>query len=195
MPQEPNREGSYGFQAFLLFLGIIVVAFLGWLVWATIEFSPTAEKDIGKSLVSSPLFQRGVAITNQSSLCRSSTEVKSRIPAVLFVAFREANQLDSNPDLGFHRFQKEKLVLGGSKSPDQWQKEMGSPVLAVSNAGIHENQALVCLELFGSGGFGRFVVLEHAGADYWRIIKSESAWQDDRELPPEEVPELTLPSF
>ena len=189
MPPDPeSTEGSWGFRSLLLF----VAALIGWLVWAMIEFTPTAERDIAKSLLASPLFQRGdFAITNQPSKCRVVGEVKGSISASLYQSFQAANDTN-NGTLQLHRFQKERQVLDETRTPFQWFREIKRPVMAISNVGVHETHALVCLELHASSSRGMLVTLEHVGADYWRMVANEQAWEDIVEKP-EEIPELTTP--
>ena len=193
MPPDPDaNEGSWGFRSFLLFVAALIVGFIGWLVWAMIEFTPTAERDIAKSLLASPLFQRGdFAITNQPSKCRALGAVKGSISAGLYQSFQTANDMD-NGDLELHRYQKERQVLDETRTPFQWFREVKRPVMAISNVGVYETQALVCLELYAASSRGMFVTLEHAGADYWRMISNEQAWEEIEEKP-EEIPELTTP--
>lgn len=158
-----------------------------------VEFAPTAEKDIAKSLLSSPLFQRGdFAITNRPSRCGVASEVKGSIPANLLAAFQEANRGDAGT-LELHRFQRERQIVGASKTPLTWFRELGRPVMAVSNVGVVDNEALVCLELHATASQGMLVVLRHAGADYWRIVTREIAWES-RDEKPEEIPELRIES-
>lgn len=191
-PESEPKEGSWGFRSFLLFVGALIVGFIGWLVWAMIEFTPTVERDIAKSLLSSPLFQRGdFAITNQPSRCRTSGDVKGSISAGLYQSYQVANASDDG-DLELHRFQKERQVLDETLTPLQWFREIKRPVMAISNVGTVDNRALVCLELYASSSRGMFVTLEHAGADYWRVVANESAWEEIVENP-EEIPELTMP--
>lgn len=191
-PDSGTKEGSWGFRSFLLFVAALIFGFIGWLVWAMIEFTPTTERDIAKSLLASPLFQRGdFAITNQPSKCRALGEVKGRISAGLYQSFRTANDTDDG-DLELHRYQKERQVLDETRTPLQWFREIKRPVMAISNVGVHETQALVCLELYAASSRGMFVTLEHAGADYWRMTSNEQAWEDVVEKP-EEIPELTRP--
>lgn len=193
-PDSESKEGSWGFRSFLLFVAALIIGFIGWLVWAMIEFTPTAERDIAKSLLVSPLFQRGdFAITNQPSKCRVRGEVKGSISASLYQAFQASNDTDHG-DLELHRHQKERQVLDESRTPLQWFREIKRPVMAISNIGVHETHALVCLELYASSSRGMFVTLEHAGADYWRMILNEQAWEENVEKP-EEIPELLTPSF
>lgn len=192
-PDTKSSEGSWGFRSFLLFVGLLILAFIGWLVWAMVEFSPTAEKDVTKSLLASELFQYGnFAVTNQPSTCRTRGEVKGNIPADLYQALLVSNAGESG-NLELHRFQKERHVLDASNSPEQWYFELGKPVMAISNVGVVDARALVCLELYASSSRGMIVTLEHSGADYWRIVGNEAAWSEVAEKP-EEIPELTLPS-
>ena len=187
-------EGTWGFKAFLLFVGALIVGFIAWLVWAMVEFTPTAEKDIVTSLLATPLFERGdFAMTNQPSRCRTQGEVKGNISAGLYQAFLSANDVDRG-SLELHRFQKQRQMLDESKTPAQWHRELNRPVMAVSNVGILDTTALVCLELYATSSRGMFVTLEHAGADYWRMIRNESAWDETVERP-EEIPALTIPSL
>ena len=194
MQPESEAQGLTGFRSFLLLIAVIIVAFIGWLIWAAISFSPTAEKDIAKSLIGSPLFNRDFSIVNQPSTCGSNLEVKGQIPAALIEKYREVNQLETPAQLDLHRFRKEKRILGNSKSAQNWYLELKTPVMNVSNVGVLDSQALVCLELHASQGHGMFAVLEHSGADYWRIVQTETTWQVKREVP-EEIPELQIPSF
>lgn len=192
-PEAGSTEGSRGFRSFLLFVGLLIIAFIGWLVWAMLEFSPTAEKDVTKSLLASELFKHGnFAITNQPSTCRSKGEVKGNVPADLYQALLASNAVESG-DLELHRYQKEAHVLDASNSPEQWFFDLSKPVMAISNVGVVETRALVCLELYATSNQGMFVTLEHSGADYWRIVGNESAWREAAEKP-EEVPELTIPA-
>lgn len=191
-PDLESKEGSWGFRSFLLFVAVLIIGFIGWLVWAMIEFTPTAERDIAKSLLASPLFQRGdFAITNQPSKCRAHGDVKGSISAALYQSFQAANDTD-NGKLELHRYQKERQVLDETRTPLQWFREIKRPVMAISNVGVQETWALVCLELYAASSRGMFVTLEHAGADYWRIVANEPAWDEIVEKP-EEIPELTTP--
>ncbi|MCY3858675.1 MAG: hypothetical protein OXG25_07185 [Gammaproteobacteria bacterium] len=192
-PESESKEGSWGFRSFLLFVAVLIIAFIGWLVWAMVEFTPTVERDIAKSLLASPLFQRGdFAVTNQPSRCRTGDELKGKISAGLYQSFQTANNTDSG-NLQLHRFQKELQVLDESRTPSQWFREIKRPVMAISNVGVYDTQALVCLELYAASSRGMFVTLEHAGADYWRMIANEQTWEDIDEKP-EEIPELAIPS-
>ncbi|MYD43618.1 MAG: hypothetical protein F4W90_06965 [Gammaproteobacteria bacterium] len=193
-PEAGTTEGSWAFRSFLLFIGFLICAFIGWLVWSMLEFAPTAEKDITKSLLASPLFQRGdFAITNQPSLCQASSEVKGGVSAGLFAAFRDANNTDI-ARLELYRFQQQKQIVDASKTPMDWFLELNRPVMAISNIGVVDKEALVCLELYATSSQGMFVVLQHAGADYWRLVRQELAWEDRRETP-EEIPELQIPAI
>lgn len=192
-PESESSDGSWGFRSFLLFVAALIVGFIVWLVWAMVEFTPTTERDIGKSLLSTPLFQRGdFAITNQPSRCRSFGEIKGSVSAGLYQSFQVANDTDRG-DLELHRYQKERQVVDASRTPLQWFRELKRPIMAISNIGVFENRALVCLELYASSSRGMLVTLEHAGADYWRMVSNESVWEEITEKP-EEIPELTLPS-
>ncbi|MCY4095512.1 MAG: hypothetical protein OXG05_10365 [Gammaproteobacteria bacterium] len=193
-PESESKEGSWGFRSFLLFIAVLIVAFIGWLVWAMIEFTPTVERDISKSLLASPLFQRGdFALTNQPSRCRTGDELKGSISAGLYQSFQAANDTDVG-DLQLHRFQKERQILDESLTPRQWSLEIRRPVMAISNVGVYDTQALVCLELYAASSRGMFVTLEHVGADYWRMIANEQTWEEIDEKP-EEIPALTMPSL
>ena len=193
-PESESKEGSWGFRSFLLFIAVLIVAFIGWLVWAMIEFTPTVERDISKSLLASPLFQRGdFALTNQPSRCRTGDELKGSISAGLYQSFQAANDTDVG-DLQLHRFQKERQILDESLTPRQWSLEIRRPVMAISNVGVYDTQALVCLELYAASSRGMFVTLEHVGADYWRMIANEQTWEEIDEKP-EEIPALTVPSL
>ena len=191
-PESESKEGTWGFRSFLLFVAVLIIGFIGWLVWAMIEFTPTAERDIAGSLLASPLFQRGdFAITNQPSSCRTGDEVRGTISAGLYQSFQAANDTNSG-DLQLHRYQKERQILDESRTARQWFLEMKRPVMSISNVGVYDNQALVCLELHAPSSRGMFVTLEHAGADYWRMIANEQTWEEIDERP-EEIPELTMP--
>lgn len=193
-PDAEAAEGSWGFRSFLLFVGVLIIAFIAWLVWAMIEFTPTVERDIVKSLLVSPLFQRNeLGVTNQPSKCRTQGEVKGNISAGLFQSFLDANATPVG-NLELHRFQKEANVLDGAKLPEQWREELGMPVMAISNIGVFEDRAMVCLELHSRASTGMLVSLEHAGADYWRISHTETIWTENLVETPEEIPELTIPS-
>ena len=191
-PESDSQEVSWGFRSFLLFVAALIVAFIAWLVWAMVEFTPTAEKDIAKSLLATQLFQRGdFAVTNQPSQCRSFGEVKGSISAGLYQSFRAANDVSSG-NLELHRYKKEHRVLDETRTPMQWFLELKRPVMAISNVGVFDTTALVCLELYAASNRGMFVTLEHAGADYWRMVRNEAAWEEIDEKP-EEIPELTTP--
>ena len=131
-------------------------------------------------------------VTNQTSQCRSEADVKGSISADLIEAFRSANE-DSIGKLELHRFQKERRVVDASKSANDWYLDLKVPVMSISNPGIVENQALICLELYARNSRGLFVLLEFAGADYWRMVRNELAWVEDSDSEAEEIPELNLP--
>ena len=190
MPRIKGVEGSWTFRVFLLFIGLLICAFFGWLVWASIAFSPSVEKDVANSLLSSPLFQHSnMAILNRPSQCRTTGDVKQPIDAALIQAFRTANNV-SIGSLELYRFRNSKHILDDSKTPEQWFRELETPVMAVSNVGVIDDLALVCLELIAVQEQGMFVTLQHAGADYWRIVRNDVAWQTDLD---EEIPKLTIP--
>ena len=192
-PETQAKEGSWAFRSFLLFVALLICVFIGWLVWAMLEFAPTAEKDIAKSLLASQLFQRGdFAITNQPSRCRSTGEVRGTVSAGLYQAFLAANDADVGT-LELHRFSKQRQVVDASKTPEQWYRELSHPVMSISNVGVMDLKALVCLELFAASDRGMFVILENAGADYWRMVSNVSAWEDTVDKP-EEIPELVIQS-
>ncbi len=193
-PKREAMEGSWGFRGFLIFIALLIVGFIAWLIWAAVEFAPTVEKDIAQSLLASPLFQRGdFAISNQPSRCRALSEVKANIPAALYEAFQTANRTDTGT-LKLHAFQTEKRILDASMTPSQWYLALKRPVMGISNIGVVDTLALVCLELHATKSRGMWVTLEHTGADYWRMIRNETAWEEFNEKQ-EEVPELTQPSL
>ena len=71
----------------------------------------------------------------------------------------------------------------------------GMPVVSLSRVGVAENDALVCVEIYGTGDRGYYLLFRRDRTGRWSLTSELEAWEEPAkswELPPEELPDGTV---
>lgn len=140
---------------------------------------PPREAAIMASLFSGFVLPMGdVVVLSRPSDCRSEGVMKEAVPAALFEQFLTANRGDEGFDLSQYS-DRVRLVDDPDKSAWALRAEFGAPVISISRAGYRNEDALVCVEVFGNEERAFFVLLNR---DYegWRTAREITAWRAPR---------------
>ncbi len=140
---------------------------------------PPREADIMASLFSGFVFPLGdVVVLSRPSDCRSGGVMREAVPAALFERFLAANSGDEGFDFSQYP-DRVRLVDDPDKSAWALRAEFGAPVISISRAGYRNEDALVCVEVFGNEERAFFVLLNR---DYegWRTAREMTAWRAPR---------------
>jgi len=137
---------------------------------------PPREADIMASLFSGFVVPMGdVVVLSRPSDCRSEGVMKEAVPAALFERFLAANRGDEGFDFSQYS-DRVRLVDDPDKSAWALRAEFGAPVISISRAGYRNEDALVCVEVFGNEERAFFVLLvrDHEG---WHTSREMTAWR------------------
>ena len=165
------------------------------LAGCTPDLPPPTEFEVMQSVAKEYVLPFGqLPVVSRPSDCRTAGETKAALPAELFAAFLAANESRAGPfDLG--RAAPQLLVDDSGESPRRIAARAGTPALLVSRAGLVGDQALVCMEVFGSEERAFFLLMERDGRGEWSVRSELEAWREGKplpsELPPEELPDGT----
>ena len=192
-PHEIRTTPIWQLRLFMLLIAIVLLSFIAWLVWAMFKFTPSSETDVIKSLLSSEMFASpDVLITSRPSDCRTEGVVKGSTTAALYSEFLHANS-DNEGGIDLYRYRPRQRYVQNEKGPMEWYREVGKPVVAISRAGLSDDRALVCIEIFARHEQAFFITLRHSGNDLWLVENEVLVWEAERERLPEEFPESTTP--
>ena len=156
------------------------------------ELPPPREHDVVDVLVDTVVAKMGqVAVVGRPSDCRR-TEVP--VPPGAWAAFLEANRHDAGTlDLARH---STRLTLDASgDEAETVRARRGMPVVALSRVGVAGNDALLCVEIYGAGDRGYYLLFRRDGRGQWSLRSEHAAWEESAEsweLPPEELPDGTV---
>ena len=166
------------------------------LAGCTPDLPPPTEFEVLQSVAKEYVLPLGqLPVVSQTTDCRTAGETKAALPAELFAAFLAANERKAGAfDLA--RAAPRLLVDDSGDSPRRIAARQRTPVLLISRAGLAGNQALVCMEVFGTEERSFFLLMERDHAGAWAVRSELEAWREgkplDSELPPEELPDGTL---
>lgn len=192
-PKEETGEGTpnWTFRLFLIFAGLIFVFSIGWLIWATVRFGPTSDEDVLRGLLRDKIFDSpDILLTRENSDCRSPGYVRGSISADLFVSFTEANAGVPPDPVQLIGLNPRQRVVDTSQKPSEWYRSEGTPVVSISNIGINQRDALVCIDLYARQAASYFVKLYRRSPKHWEVVEEIVVWEEE---PPEEIPESRIP--
>ena len=156
------------------------------------EPPPPREQDVVDVLVDSVIARMGkVVVASRPSDCRGT---KVAVPPAAWAAYRAANAADAGGlDLDRH---VTRLVLDTSGAEAETiRARRGMPVVSLSRVGLAEDDALLCVEIFGAGDRGYYLLFRRDGGGEWALKSELAAWEEAAEsweLPPEELPDGEL---
>ena len=151
-------------------LAVLVVLIGGTLLLRPGPMPEPREVDVVSGLVThflAPLEDASVA--SAPSDCRTGGATRAALPAALFQAFLAANAGADAFDLTPFA-SRLRLAEPDASAPS-------APFVSVSRAGLHERDALVCVEVFGRRERGFFVVLRRGHAGPWTVSRELIAWE------------------
>lgn len=152
------------------------------------DLPPPREQDVVDALVDSVLVRMGeVVVTSRPSDCRRT---KVTVPPAAWAAYRAANADAGGLDLDRHA---DRLLLDASGADAETiRARRGMPVVSLSRAGLAGDDALLCVEIFGAGDRGYYLLFRRDSRGQWALRSELAAWEDAAkpwELPPEELPD------
>ena len=149
-------------------LAVLIVLVGGILLLRPGPMPTPREADVVSALVTHFIGRLGdVSVASAASDCRTDGETRAALPAVLFQAFLSANAQAGPFDLT--PFEGRLRLL-----PPEADAET---VVSVSRAGLLDNAALVCVEVFGREERAFFVVLERRPDRPWTVARELIAWE------------------
>ncbi|MDE0693365.1 MAG: hypothetical protein OXI55_14135 [Gammaproteobacteria bacterium] len=162
----------------------------------TPDLPPATEFEVMQALAKEYVLPLGrLPVVSQPSDCRTDGETKASLPADLFAAFLAANTSRAG-SFDLARAAPRLLVDASGDSPRRIAARSRSPALLISRAGLLGNQALVCMEIFGTEERSFFLHIERNATGAWSVRSELEAWREDEplspDLPPEELPDGTL---
>ena len=156
------------------------------------ELPPARETDVVRFLVDDfVLPMRDVLVASRASDCGTDGETGSAVPAALFAAFLAANDEDFAP-LDLAAYSPRLRVDSSAAAPRAVSRREREPVLSLSRVGVHGNEALACVEVFGVDERGFFLLLRRDPAGKWSVQAELEAWRVDASASAdEELPDGT----
>ena len=156
------------------------------------DLPPPRERDVVDVLVDSVLVRMGkVVVASRPSDCRGT---RVAVPPAAWAAYRAANA-DAAGGLDFDRHAARLLVDDSDADAERIRARRGMPVVSVSRVGLAEDDALLCVEIFGVGDRGYYLLFRRDGRGDWALKSELAAWEDAAEsweLQPEELPDGEL---
>ncbi|MCY4058429.1 MAG: hypothetical protein OXG44_10550 [Gammaproteobacteria bacterium] len=150
------------------------------------------EQEVVDVLVDSVLARMGeVVVVSRPSDCRGT---KVAVPPAAWAAYRSANADDAGGfDIDRHA---DRLLLDNSDADAETiRARRGMPVVSLSRVGLAGDDALLCVEIFGAGDRGYYLLFRRDGRGDWTLKSELAAWEEAAEsweLPPEELPDGEL---
>ena len=156
------------------------------------DLPPPREQDVVDVLVDSVLARMGeVVVASRPSDCRGT---KVAVPPAAWAAYRAANADDAG-GLDIDRYVARLLVDTSGAEPETIRARRGMPVVSLSRVGLAGNDALLCVEIYGAGDRGYYLLFRRDGRGNWALKSELAAWEEAAEsweLPPEEMPDGEL---
>ena len=151
---------------------------------------PATEEDVLAALATDLLLPMGdVRIAGWPSDCRTDGVTDAPVAAALFATFVDANAKAGPVSLAFGDRAARLRVDGSGRHPRRLSAERGEPVVAVSNIGMLDGSALVCVEVFGVQERAFLVLLNRDPSGDFSV---QSEIEVYAELPAEELPDGEL---
>lgn len=153
------------------------------------DLPPPREQDVVDVLVDSVIARMGkVVVASRPSDCRGT---KVAVPPAAWAAYRAANAGDAD-GLDLDRHATRLMLDTSGAEAETIRARRGMPVLALSRVGLAGDDALLCVEIFGAGDRGYYLLFQRDGRGEWTLKSELAAWEDAAEsweLPPEELPD------
>ena len=153
---------------------------------------PPREQDVVDVLVDSVLIRMGkVVVASRPSDCRGT---KVAVPPAAWAAYRAANADDAG-GLDLDRHAARLLLDDSDADAETIRARRGMPVVSLSRVGLAGDDALLCVEIFGAGDRGYYLLFRRDGRGDWTLKSELAAWEEAAEsweLPPEELPDGEL---
>ena len=156
-------------------IGLVCLAFL---VGCSQPVPPPSESDVLQSVLNARFLQADrFALVATASDCR--TMGTSRVPVVadLFGAYLNANTRGAEP-FDLSELSTDEKLISRRVSPERYYRQHNERVVAISRAGIWEDSALVCVEIFGSRSRGFFIQLNRISEKNWEVEKQYEVWDE-----------------
>jgi len=164
-------------------------ALLVLLVGCQQDLPAPREQEVVDVLVDSVLAQMGkVVVATRPSDCRAT---KVAVPPPAWAAYRAANT-DDAVGLDLDRHAARLLIDTSEADAETIRARRGMPVVSLSRVGLAGDDALLCLEIFGAGDRGYYLLFRRDGRGDWSLRSELAAWEEAAEsweLPPEELPD------
>ena len=155
------------------------------------ELPPPTEQDVVDVVVDAVIAPMGeVVVVSQPNDCRGS---KVSVPPAAWAAFLDANGFGDGLDLSGYATRLTLDTSGDEAESVRARRRM--PVVSLSRVGLAENDALLCVEIYGAGDRGYYLLLRRDGRGQWSLKSEMEAWEEPAqawELPPEEMPDGTV---
>lgn len=156
------------------------------------DLPPPREQDVVDVLVDSVLARMGeVVVVSRPSDCRGT---KVAVPPAAWAAYRAANADDAG-GLDIDRHADRLLLDNSDADAETIRARRGMPVVSLSRVGLAADDALLCVEIFGAGDRGYYLLFRRDGGGDWTLKSELAAWEEAAEsweLPPEELPDGEL---
>lgn len=150
------------------------------------------EQDVVDVLVESVLSRMDkVVVVSRPSDCRGT---KVAVPPAAWAAFLDANGGDA-AGLDLDGYATRLRVDASTADAETIRARRGMPVVSLSRVGLAGDDALLCVEIFGAGDRGFYLLFRRDTRGNWSLKTELSAWEDAAEsweLPPEELPDGEL---
>ena len=154
------------------------------------ELPPPTEQDVVDVLVDAVIAPLGtVVVISEPSDCRGS---KVPVPPAAWAAFLDANRVDDGLDLA--RYATRLTLDASGAEAESVRARRGMPVMSLSRVGLADDDALLCVEIYGAGDRGYYLLFRRDRSGQWSLESEIEAWEEAAEsweLPPEELPDGT----
>ena len=188
-----NSKPNWTFRVFVLLGAIVLFGSIGFLIWAAVQFGPTSDDEVLQALLLDDMFApRELLLTRRNSDCNTGGMAKGNVEAALFGAYLEANSQAEPDPVALLTLNPRQRVLDSSKTPQEWYREEGRPVISISNIGRLDRDALVCVEVFSRFSSSYLVKLYRRAATAWDVKEEFLVFQESRPRQAEEIPQSSI---
>ena len=156
------------------------------------DLPPPRERDVVDALVDSVLVRMGeVVVVSRPSDCRGT---RVAVPPAAWASYRAANA-DGAGGLDVDRHAAKLHLDNSGSEAETIRARRGMPVVSLSRVGLADDHALLCVEIFGAGDRGYYLLFRRDSQGNWALTSELAAWEEAAEsweLPPEELPDGEL---
>lgn len=150
------------------------------------------EQDVVDVLVETVISRMDkVVVVSRPSDCRGT---KVAVPPDAWSAYLAANADDAD-GLDLDRYAPKLRLDTSAADAETIRFRRGMPVVSVSRLGLAGDDALLCVEIFGAGDRGFYLLYRRDAGGRWSLASELPAWEEAAaswELPPEELPDGEL---